>query len=121
MVAESIAILAICALLAVGFMRSKFNKATLMVLPITVIPAGHLLVKGLLWFAKSGSLFGVRTAMLLAFANVICLGITCGIIVGLSRYIKTKKMRRIYLGVMVGYSVLIGWAYIFDTLYVFFK
>lgn len=121
MVAESVAILAVCFLLLVTFMRSKYSKATITILPIAVTPAAHLLFKGLFLFAKSGSFLDIRVGMWLAFIDVIALGITCGIIVGLSRSIEIKRVRRVYLGIMLTYSVLIGWAYVFDTLKVFLQ
>lgn len=121
LIAESVAILLICFVLLVAILRSKNRSSAAIVLPIAVIPAAHLFFKFLLFFAKTGTLFGFRAGMWLAFVDIIALGVTCGIVVGLSTRIKVKKMRRAYLAVMVGYSALLCWGYVFNTLQPFLR
>lgn len=115
MVAESIAILAVCGLLVISFMRSRFAKGSLLVLPVAVLPAMHLLVRGILYFTK-GFLFGARGVIAVAFVDVIALGISCAIIIVLGRHMKSQKPRRVYYVFMVSYCVVVGWVYIYSTL-----
>lgn len=115
MIAESVVILVLCALIASAFLRSRYRKALLSVLPISFLPATHLIVRGILALTND-YFFGIRAPIVLAFADVLALVFTCVFIIVLSKYIPNKKARRVYEVVMVGYSLLVGWIYIFSTL-----
>lgn len=115
MVAESFAILVVCFLLVVAFMRSRFAKSVVAVLPIAIIPAAYLVIRAI-QFAFRESFFGIRIPFLGAFLMVLALGITCAVIVKLGGRIGNKPSRRVYYCVTIGYSVVIGWVYIFYML-----
>lgn len=115
MLVESVSILAVCLLMLVVFMRSRFSKAIFSILPIAIIPLAHILVTGVVYLAK-GQVWGFRGLVVVAFIDAIALGITCAVIVYIAQKIANKLSRRLYKIVMVGYSVIIGWVYIFTTL-----
>lgn len=115
MIPESIAILAISFLLLTSFMRSKYKKAALSILPISILPLLHLMSRGIVRLAR-GAVFGFRGMIVIAFVDVIAIGITCAIIVGLGHKINTRTSRRVYYFVMIGYTVIVGWVYIYTTL-----
>lgn len=115
MVTESIAILVVCLLLLVAFMRSKFARGILLVLPVAVLPILHLIARAVLFFAK-GSIFGVRAVVAIAFVDVIALGIACALTVFFGIKMKNKKVRNTYIILMISYSVIMAWVYIYTTL-----
>lgn len=115
MVAESVAIVVVCVLMVVAVGKSRFPKAVAIITPVAILPVLHLLASGLVRLAK-GRVLGVRGSVAIAFVDVIALGLTCALIVVLGRHISNKTAKRAYYIVMVGYSVLMGWVYVFNTL-----
>lgn len=120
MVAESAAILAICGIMLVVFLRSKYKKSAIAVLPVAVIPAVHLLFSGILALRHSGAFFGVSTLLIQAFIDLMALCITCALIILLGNRIKVKKLRNLYITIMLVYSIIIGWCYIYFSLHLYF-
>lgn len=115
MTTESVVILLACVLMATAFARSKYIGSIMSLLPISFIPLAHLLTAGILRLTN-GAFFGVRPMIVHAFADVIALVVTCAFIVYLGHRIKSKLARSVYLVVMLGYSVIIGWVYILNSL-----
>ena len=115
MISESFAILVVFVLLLVSFMRSKFADVTPIVLPVMVIPGMYILTRGVL-FASKGRMFGVRPEIVLAFSSLLAIALTCALMAYISTRLPSKKTKIVYLGVMGLYAVLLGWAYIFDSL-----
>lgn len=99
----------------VMFARSRYAKAMFSVLPIAIVPLGHIVASGVIFLSK-GQLFGVRGLVVIAFADALALGLACALIVHWGKKIEAKLSRRLYYIVMIGYSVIIGWVYIFTTL-----
>ncbi|MDL2294907.1 hypothetical protein LJC60_09850 [Ruminococcaceae bacterium OttesenSCG-928-D13] len=114
MVAESIAILLVGLLLIGSFARSKHPGYMLGALPVCIIPAAHLIIIGVLAISKQ-RFFGIRPAMVTAFADVVAVILSCLFIVIFSQRIQSKKNRNLYMVIMLVYTLLIGWSYIYTT------
>lgn len=114
MIQESFAILLVCLLLVIVFSRSKHPGYLVGTLPIAIIPIAHLLISLLLRFSK-GTFLGFRAAIVAAFVDVLALVITCALVVVFSTKIESPKNRNIYLVMMLAYSLLLGWAYIYNS------
>ncbi|MDL2219300.1 hypothetical protein LJC04_03035 [Ruminococcaceae bacterium OttesenSCG-928-O06] len=117
MLQESIAVLLVGVLLVVVFVRSKHYGYALAVLPVGFIPVAHLLIRSILYLAKN-SFFGVRPAVVTAFADVVGLAVSVVFVMLFSTRIQAARNRKLYIVVMLAYLVLLGWAYIYNALHV---
>ena len=115
MIQESIAILFLCLLLVVALWRFRYGKYILFFLPVGIIPLSHLIAWGLLFLPK-GIFFGVQPGIIMAFTKLLAIVISCIVITLLSRRIHSKRNRRMYLVASVSYTLLLGWAYIFNSI-----
>jgi hypothetical protein len=115
LVTESVAVLVVCFLLLVAFMRAKFARGMLLVLPVAVLPVFHLVARAVLFFAK-GNILGVRAVVAIAFVDAIALGIACALTVFFGMKMKSKKVRNTYIILMISDSVIMAWVYIYTTL-----
>ncbi len=119
MVRESIAILVICLLLLAASLRAKHVGYALAVLPVGIIPLGHLIMSGVL-FASQGQFFGVRPSVVMAFSDLVSLAVACVVVVLIGLRIQSKRNRTIYLVVLLLYTVLLGWLYLYSSLQIIF-
>lgn len=119
MVRESVAILVVGVLLLGVFIRSRHPGYALGVLPITFIPLGHLIIRGVLYVSRQ-QFFGIRPAVVTAFADLLALAVSCAVIFLFGHRIQSKRNRMLYLLIMLTYTVLMGWVYIFTTISVLF-
>lgn len=122
MIAESFAILIIGVLLLITFLHKRHPGYALATLPVFFVPAGHLIITLVLKISKD-RFFGIRPFMVVAFADVLALALSCVFVVVFSKNVQSKKIRSLYLITMLAYSVLLGWAYLYNTLsgYIFFQ
>ncbi|MGD9559857.1 MAG: hypothetical protein AB7V55_04535 [Oscillospiraceae bacterium] len=118
MIREGIAVLLIGVLLVFAYLRTKHYGYAVAVLPVCFIPVGHLLINLILYMTKGAFFFGIRPAVVIAFTDLLTLAITCVSIVVISRRIESKHNRRLYLAAMLAYSVLLGWAFIFSSVFI---
>jgi hypothetical protein len=102
-------------MLAFVFFRAHHAGYSLAVLPVCVLPLFHLVIR-LILYASKGVFFGYRAPVVTAFVNVIGLAVSCAAIVLIGQRIEPKRNRSLYLVVMLVYSVLLAWAYIFNAL-----
>ncbi len=115
MLRESIAILVIGLLLVVVLARAKYYNYAVGITPIMVLPALHLVIRGILYLTK-GVFFGVRPQVVIGFVDLLAV-VTTGVLIMLfSPKFETKTNRRLYQMMMSVYTVLMGWAYIYNTL-----
>lgn len=115
MVRESFAILLVGVLLLAVFLRSHHPGYLVGSLPVFFIPAAHVLICILLYFTK-GAFFGLRAAVVMAFVDVLALAASCVFEAIFSMRIESKRNRKFYLIIMLVYSVLLGWSYLYTTL-----
>ncbi len=113
-VTESIAILIIILFILFALLRSQHADYTVSVAPLLIIPFVHLIVNAAMYVAKSGT-FNFRPNVVLAFADVISLAISCALFAIFSNKIKNIRTKRVYICVMVGYSIILTCAYIYQT------
>lgn len=119
MMQESVAILVIGVLLAAVFVRSKHYGYALAVVPVLFLPVLHLLIRMVLYFSK-GVFFGIRPAVITAFVDFIAIALACVFTVLFSRRIQARRTRAIYLIMMLAYTVILGWVYVFTALRILF-
>ncbi|MEG2653193.1 MAG: hypothetical protein RSA17_06410 [Ruthenibacterium sp.] len=115
MITESIAISAIALCLMFLFVRGKHPDYAISVSPILLVPIIHLTAL-LALRAADGFLPTVPYQMMVAWADMAALAVSCALFVTFSVKIKSKKTKRLYIMLMVGYSVLLTGAYVYQTL-----
>lgn len=115
MIRESIAILAVGVVIMFIFLRSRHYGYMLASLPIFLIPIFHMLVRGILYLSRD-RFFGIRAPLVTAFADLLGLVVGCVVIGFIAHRIPSKKNRTLYLVVMLVFTLLLGWAYIFNSL-----
>lgn len=115
MIQESFAILAVFVLLFISFARSKYSAYTPTAVPMIVTPVVYILARGFL-YATKGGIFGFRYEVVLAFACVIGLALTVLVAAIISVRFNAKKNRVMYLGLILLYSSILSWAYIYQSL-----
>lgn len=115
MIQESIAVLLVGVILLVVFIRSKHYGYALGVSPLLVLPVFHLLIRGIL-LATGGRFFGLRQAVVVAFVDVLAIAVTCAFIAIIGGRIQSKTNKGLYIAMMMVYSILLGWAFAFNTL-----
>lgn len=115
MIREAAAILILEALLLVAYWRKKHYSYAVAVLPICIVPAMHLLINFILYLTR-GAFFGIRPAVVIAFTDVLALAVTSVLVVLASQRFESTRNRRMYVVISLVYSVLLGWAFIFENL-----
>lgn len=115
MVAESVAILIIGVLLLVAFLRTRHYGYAVAVIPVSIIPLFNLLARGIV-YATGGGFFGIRPAVVMGFINLLGLALGCALTVFVGFRIQSKRNRGVYLGVMLAYTIILGWSYIYTSL-----
>ncbi len=115
MLRESVAILVIGVLLVVVLARAKYYSYAIGITPMLVLPTLHLIVIGILYLTK-GVFFGIRQQVVIGFVDLLAVVATGVLIMVFSPRIETKSNRRLYQIMMSVYTVLLGWAFIYNTL-----
>lgn len=115
MIREGIAVLIIVALLILVYLRKKHYGYVLAAAPLAIIPAVHLLIN-LVMHLNRGRFFGIRPAVVMAFTDLLALVATCVVIVIIGQRMALKRSRNIYIGFMLAYSIILGWAFIYENL-----
>lgn len=115
MIRESVAILVIGVLMLAVLARAKYFNYVVAVTPILVLPVAHLIIRGVLHLSK-GAFFGVRQQVVIGFVDLLAVLGTGILIMALSQKIESKATRRVYQVMLIGYTVILGWAYIYNTL-----
>ncbi len=115
MITESISIVLIVLIIIFMLIRTKHIDYALSVLPTLIIPSGHILV-GFALFAMRDIYAPLRPGMVFAFADTVLLAVTCALFALFSHKIKNKRTRNVYVWTMIGYSVILTWAFIHQTI-----
>ena len=115
MIRESVAVLVIGVLLVVVLARAKYNSYAIGMTPILVLPVFHLIIRGILYLSK-GAFFGVRQQVVIGFVDLLAVIVSGVLIMAFSQKIESKTNRRLYQIMMIVYTVVLGWAYIYNTL-----
>ncbi len=117
MIRESIAIAAIGLLLLTAFMRSRHYGYMVASLPVLILPVAHLFTRGILYVARN-QFFGLRPQVVMAFGDVLGLVAGCVVVGVVANKIVSKKARAVYLAVILPFTLLLGWIYIYSSLHV---
>ncbi len=112
---ETAAILALYLLIFILLLRKKHIGYALAVVWLSILPGAHLLF-GLLFFTPFASFLPIPFASMHAFVDLLATVATVVAIVLFSQKIESPKNKRIYLFSLTGYSVLLGWAYLWNNL-----
>lgn len=115
MLRESVAILVIGVLMLAVLARARYYNYAVGVTPILVLPVIHLIIRGVLYLTK-GAFFGVRQQVVIGFVDLLAVVGSGILIMALSQRIESKSNRRLYQIMMIVYTVVMGWAYIYNTL-----
>ena len=115
MVAESVVILAICVLMCGAFIRSRYFKSILAILPVGIIPAVYLIARAVLFIIRKSMQPDFARAVL-AFCTVLAVIAACVLFVLLSQKMTRTRVRRFYILVMGIYTLVVGWVYIWYIL-----
>ncbi len=115
MIRESIAIAAIGLLLLTAFMRSRHYGYMVASLPVIILPVAHLLTRVILYLAQN-QLFSLRPQVATAFGDVLGLVASCVVVGVVASKIPSKKTRSVYLAVILPFTLLLGWIYIYSSL-----
>ncbi len=115
MLRESIAILVLELLMVLILVRSKHPGYALSILPLAILPGAHLLVL-LVQRLMGETVFGVRTAAIRGFVDMLAVVGSVLAIVLISRKIDSAKNRKLYLLALIIYTVLLGWIFIWNSL-----
>ncbi len=112
---ETAAILALYLLIFVLLLRKKHIGYALSVVWLSILPCAHLFF-GLLSFSPLPSALPISYHVVQAFVDLLATVVTVVAIVLFSRKIDSTSNRRIYLFSLTTYSVLLGWAYLWNSL-----
>ncbi len=115
MLPESAAILILSFLIFFIMLRSRHVGYAVAVTPLFVLPGAHLVLLGILFFTHD-TVFGVRTAAIKGFVDMLAVVISVVLIAIISRRIGSSKNRKFYLLALTAYTVLLGWVFIWDSL-----
>ncbi len=116
MITESVSIVLIVLIIVFMLVRTKHADYAISVLPTLIIPAGHILVTFAL-FASKDIITVERPSIVFAFSDIVLLSITCALFALFSHKIKNKRTKHVYLWTMISYSVILTWAFVYQTLY----
>ncbi len=111
---ESVAILSLYLLIFILLLRKKHPGYAFSVVWLSLLPCAHLLF-GLLSFTPFANVFPVPFSTVQGFVDLLATVISVAAIAMFSRKIESLKNRRIYLFSLIGYSVLLGWAYLLNN------
>ncbi len=84
-------------------------------LPVIFLPGAHLLVRGMLYVA-GGRFFSLRPQVVTAFGDMLGLVASCVVVGIVANKIPQKKTRALYLVVILPFTLLLGWIYIYSGL-----
>lgn len=115
MITESVSIIAITVCIILVFLRAKRAGYAISVIPLLLVPSMHLLVTGVL-FATRSVHYPLPGVVMLAFADIAALAVSCALVVLLSSRIKSKKNKQLYVLLTIGYNVILTCAYVYQTL-----
>ncbi len=115
MITESISILLIVLFIIFILLRGKHADYAISVCPTLIVPTGHVLVTFFL-FASKNVITLQRPQIVIAFADIVFLAITCALFAIFSHKIKNIKTKHIYLFTMIGYSVILTCAFVYQTI-----
>ncbi len=115
MITESVSIIAIVLIIIFTLIRSKHADYAVSIVPTLIVPTGHIFVMAFMYVSRGFFNFA-RPAIIFAFADIVLLAITCALFALFSHKIKNQKTRYIYTWTMIIYSVILTWAFIYQTL-----
>lgn len=115
MLVESVSILAILICIAIIFMRSGHRVAALGVTPLLLVPAVHILARGLsFWMVKW--LPRMPREVMIAFADIAAVAGTGLMIFLMAGKLKAPRARKLYVSLMSGYNIILTCTYVYQTL-----
>lgn len=115
MVTESIAIIALTLCMVFLFVRSKHPDYAASVSPILCVPTMHLLAF-LVLRAADHVWVNVPFQIVVALADIVALAVSCALFVTCSVKIKRVRTKRLYIVLMVGYSVVLTCVYVYQIM-----
>lgn len=115
MLAECIAVLAITLCMTAIFIRSGHRDYAASLLPLLIVPGGHIFVWMLLKLF-SNIIPNLPILLCSSFADIASLAISCLLIFFFSGKIKNKRNKKLYLVILSGYNIILTCAFVFQTL-----
>lgn len=115
MTTESISILAITLCMMFLFVRAKRPDYAVSLVPLLLVPAAQLLALPVA-HALGGLAPHMHYRMVVAFADVAALAISCGLVELFSSRIKSKKNKRLYIALLIGFNIILACVFIYRTL-----
>lgn len=116
MVVECWAILAILLMMVYLFISRGKASVAGAILPLLLLPAIHL-IGGPLSRLGGNYLPAIPTALIHVGLDVLAVVISCSIIGGLSRSIARRSTRNGYVLLCCGFTVILAWVLIFNTVH----
>lgn len=111
MITECAAILAVTLCMVVILVRSRNGDYAVSILPLTIVPAAHLIFGTIFQKLRFG--FGAMPyQMSVAFADIAALGVACLCVFALSAKVKSRRNRKVYLVLCGGYNIILTCALI---------
>lgn len=115
MVTESVAILAVTICMILLFIRAGHGDYAASLIPLLIVPFMHMLAV-LTLHAFHGIFVSIPYALLVSFADIIGLAISCLLIIVFSNKVKSKKNKRLYIVLLTGYNILLTCAFVWQIL-----
>ncbi|MEF9866163.1 MAG: hypothetical protein RR576_12310 [Oscillospiraceae bacterium] len=113
---ESVSILAITACIIVLFLRSGRTDYAASTMPILVVPLVHSFTWGVSKVMHN-VLQGYTAQVVLSFADIAALAVSCLLIFFFSSKIKSTKNKKLYIILLSGYNIILTCAFVYQTMF----
>ncbi len=115
MVTESIAILIITLFILFALLRSEHADYAVSVTPLLITPIVNLIISGLIYVLPNSAL-PFEANVIIIFSHIFALAVACALFVLFSNKIKNANTKKVYVIVMLGYSIILSCAYIYQLI-----
>lgn len=120
MVTECVAILAISLCMIGMFVRTGHGDYALATTPILLVPLTHLLALPVSWWTDS-LIVSFPPESIVAFADIGAVAVTGLLIMFFSGKIKSPKIKKLYVTVLGGYSIVLACTFVHRTMAVLWR
>ena len=120
MITECVAILAISLCMIAVFVRTGHGDYALSTTPILVVPSVHLLARPVSWWMDS-IISGFPPQSIIAFADIGAVAVTGILIMFFAGKIKGPKIKKLYVCLLGGYSIILACAFVHKTMAVLWR
>lgn len=120
MVTECVAILAISLCMIGMFVRTGHGDYALATTPILIVPAVHLLALPVSWWTDP-MIASFPPQSIVAFADIGAVAVTGLLIMFFSGKIKSPKIKKLYVAVLGGYSIVLACTFVHRTMAVLWR